>query len=207
MTTTEAVPGKREFFEQEISRLMNRLYGTALRLTRHQSDAEDLVADTVAQAWDKFDKLQERDSFEGWLMRILSNRFISDRRRYRPDQLIEEPAAADDDDGEQPALFARLHQPFLLWWGTPEQQFINDLLREDLERALDELPDQYSIVIVMVEVLGYQYSEAAEQLGIPVGTVRSRLNRGRRMLQEALWNHAREAGLVADTTQTKREPQ
>lgn len=205
MTISDASADKRQFFEQEISRLMNRLYGTALRLTRHQSDAEDLVADTVAQAWDKFDNLQELDRFEGWLMRILSNRFISDRRRYRPDQLVEEPSA-DDDDGEQPSLFARLHQPFLLWWGTPEQQFVNDLLREDLERALDQLPDQYSVVIVMVEVLGYQYAEAAEQLGVPVGTVRSRLNRGRRLLQDALWTQAHDAGLVSNTTQIEREP-
>lgn len=144
----------RRFFESEISRMMSRLYGTALRMTRHESDAEDLVAETVAAAWDKLDGLQDPACFEGWLMRILSNRFINDRRCYRPEALPEEPAAGEE-DGEEPALYARLHQPFLLWLGSPEQIFLNDLLREDLERALDELPEAYPIVAVLVEVLGY----------------------------------------------------
>ncbi len=198
-------PGRRRFFEQAIARLMGRLYGTALRLTRHRSDAEDLVADAIAQAWDKLDELQDLDRFDGWLMRIMSNRFISDRRRRRPEVSLADEHQAVEDDGDEPALFARLHQPFLLWWGTPEQTFVNDLLREDLERALDALPEQYSLVVVMVEVLGYQYSEVAEQLGIPVGTVRSRLNRGRRMLQQALWTQACDAGLVRDVTREKRD--
>ena len=199
-------PELRAFFEAEVSRLMNRLYGAALRLTRHESDAEDLVADTITHAWTRLDSLEDRDNLAGWLMRSMTNRFISDRRRYRPEALPDEPAGADE-DAEEPALYARLHQPFLLWWGTPEQTFVNDLLREDLERALDKLPEAYSIVVVMIEVLGLRYQEAAEELGVPVGTVRSRLNRGRRMLQDSLWEQARDAGLVPGTaTETRDSP-
>jgi RNA polymerase sigma-70 factor (ECF subfamily) len=102
----------------------------------------------------------------------------------------------EDGEGESFSLFERLHQPFLLWWTTPEEEVIAKLLREDLDRALDALPDAFRIAIVMVEVQGYSYSEAAGLLGVPIGTVRSRLARARSQLQRALWQHAQDAGLL-----------
>ena len=93
------------------------------------------------------------------------------------------------------SLFERLHQPFLLWWGTPEQEFLNRLLREDLVRSIEALPELYRIVVVMADVQGFPYGEIACALEIPVGTVRSRLARGRALLQKALWEHACDAGL------------
>jgi len=187
--------GDHAFFCAEIARLTSRLYGTALRLTRRPTDAEDLVAETVAKAWAGLAQLDDRGCFEKWILRILANAFVSDRRRAR-----EEPVSGlGGEDCEEPfSLFERLHQPFLLWWSNPEQELLNKLLRENLEQALATLPDGFRIVVVLVEMHGYSYAEAAEILGIPVGTVRSRLNRARSLLQRALWAEARDAGLVAD---------
>jgi RNA polymerase sigma-70 factor (ECF subfamily) len=84
----------------------------------------------------------------------------------------------------------------LLWWNNPERELLRKLLRKDVERALDNLPDGLRAVVVMVEIEGYSYAEVAAMLDIPIGTVRSRLNRARSMLQRALWRQAREAGLT-----------
>lgn len=189
---------RRAQFEQALTRLMDRLYGTALRLTRDPDDAEDVVAEAVGKAWTRLDELDDIDRLEGWLFRILNNTFVSIWRRRRCRQDLEtelEPIDPDSDAGEDFSLFRKLHQPFLLWWGTPEQELLNGLLREDLQHALDTLPDAFRVVVLLVEVQGYKYEEVAELLEVPLGTVRSRLNRGRALLQKALWEQAREAGL------------
>lgn len=186
-------PDYRKHFEAEVSRLLNRLYGTALRLTRNGADAEDLVAEALAKAWGAISTLQDRQSFEKWIFRILVNSFISDRRRKRPQTV--EPPAGDMDAEENFSLFAKLHQPFLLWWGNPEQSFINKLLREDIQGAIDGLPDTYRIVFILVEVEGFTYGETAECINVPIGTVRSRLNRARSQLQRRLWDQAQQLGL------------
>ncbi len=196
--TVDQANDTRAFFETGVTRLMDRLYGAAVRFTRNPADAEDLMADSLTKAWNCIDSLDDRDRFDGWMMRILTNTYISQWRRQKThDAIFEDDICTDDLDDTQ-TLYARLHQPFLLWWGTPEQTFLNNLLNEDIERALDSLPDGYRMVVVMVEVLGFTYEEASEALEVPVGTVRSRLNRGRRQLQKALWNNAREAGIVGD---------
>jgi RNA polymerase sigma-70 factor (ECF subfamily) len=186
----------RAFFRTEVERLMDRLYGTALRLTRNPADAEDLVSEAVTKAWANFADLADRQAFPKWLFRILTNTFVSDRRRARPE--VSE-SQIDADSGETFSIFEKLHQPFLLWWSNPEQELINKLLREDLEKALDQLAEEYRTVIVLVEIDGQSYAETAEMLGIPVGTVRSRLSRARSTLQRALWKQAQVAGLLAGT--------
>ena len=193
---------KHAFFESAVSRLMDRLYGAAMRFTRNASDAEDLMAEALEKAWNALDSLDDRDRFDGWIMRILSNTYISQWRRKKVrDEIFDDETSTDDLD-DRSSLYARLHQPFLLWWGTPEQTFVNNLLVEDIATALDGISDAYREVVVMVELLGFTYEEAAESLEVPIGTVRSRLNRGRRMLQDALWHNARDAGLVkSDTAQ------
>lgn len=186
----------RTFFQAEIERLMDCLFGNALRLTRNPTDAEDLVSETVVKAWAGLDQLQDRQSFPKWILRILANTFISNvRRKGRNSEQLDQQGELDGDT-ERFSLFERLHQPFLLWWSNPEQQLLNKLLREDIERALDQLPDGFRTVVVLIEIQGYSYAEAAEMLGVPVGTVRSRLNRARSMLQRALWQQAMEAGLL-----------
>lgn len=190
----------RAFFCTRIERLTDRLYGTALRFTRNRACAEDLVSETVVKAWAHLAQLEDRACFEKWIFRILANTFYSECRHAR-----EEPVeTADEDEEDGFSLFDRLHQPFLLWWGNPEQELINKLLCEDLDRALAALPDCYRAVVVSVDLLGHSYAEVAEMLEVPVGTVRSRLNRARSLLQRALWEQARAAGLVHGTPDEER---
>lgn len=186
---------RQRMFEEEISILMDRLYGTALRLTRNPEDAEDVVAETVAKAWRQLDQLNDPSRFEGWLFRILNHTFISQWRRRKCRQ-EREVALEPDDASARFSLFEKLHQPFLLWWSAPEKAFINSLLQEDLQNALDSLPDAFRMVMVLVEIEGYTYDEASQLLSVPLGTVRSRLNRARSLLQKALWDQGRDAGLV-----------
>lgn len=181
----------RAFFRAEIERLMDSLYGTALRLTRNPADAEDLVAEAVMKAWAHFGQLADRRCFHKWLLRILANTFVSNRRRIPP----EAEALDIDDEGCHFSLFEKMHQPFLLWWSNPEQELINKMLREDIEAAIDEIPTVFRTVLILVEINGQSYAEAAEALGLPIGTVRSRLSRARCLLQQALWEQAQDAGL------------
>lgn len=173
---------------------MDGLYGTALRLTANRADAEDLVAEAVARAWEALPALRDRRVFERWIRRILTNVYISGWRRR---QAHPEATLPDEDapEGELDfSLYRRLHQPFLLWWGTPEHAFLNKLLRRDIERAFDALPEPYRVVVVLVEIHGWSYAETAECLGLPIGTVRSRLARARGRLQRALWSWTAGAG-------------
>jgi RNA polymerase sigma-70 factor, ECF subfamily len=188
-TLTEA---DRSWFADHVGALLPELYGRARRLCRQRTNAEDLVADAVAKAWEALPSLDDRDAFRSWVFRILNNAFISSCRSARSRAEHESLDTITDDF----SLFERLHQPVLLWWGSTEADFLNRLLREDLERALDGLPDVFRDVVVLVDVQGMAYREVAALLDIPLGTVRSRLARGRAMLQEALWEHGREAGLT-----------
>jgi len=191
------------FFEREITSLLDRLYGAALRLAKNRADAEDLVAETVAKAWVNFHTLHDRSCFQGWVFRILTNTFLTECRKTAPGSL---DALCDGHENEPAfSLFERLHQPFLLWWGNPEQEFLNKVLREDLQRAVDALPEVFRIPVILSDLEGLNYREIAEALGVPIGTVRSRLARGRAQLQRALWQYAREpsaarARPAADTT-------
>ena len=183
----------RDWFEGAVVELLSDLFGTALRLTRNRADAEDLVADTVARAWTHLDELADRARLRGWLFRILTNAFLS-ARRTDTRRGVHESLDETTEDGF--SLFEQLHAPVLLFWGTPERAFLDKLLREDLARALDALPEPFRLVVVLADMHGYAYQEIAETMGVPIGTVRSRLARARAMLQKALWTHARDAGLV-----------
>lgn len=185
---------RREEFERQVTQLMDRLYGTALRLARHPDDAEDVVAETVSSAWKKLDQLEDPAHMEGWLFRILHHTFISHWRRRQCRQEKEVELKPESDDNHF-SLFEKLHQPFLLWWGAPEKEFINTLLQEDIRNAIDDLPDVYRVVIVLVEVEGYRYEEASRLLDLPLGTIRSRIKRARGLLQKALWQQGCDAGL------------
>ena len=185
----------RAWFAGEVERLLPELFGTALRLTRNRADAEDLVAEAVANAWLGLASLQQRTALRGGVFRILTNAFLSSRRGPAA-RAVHEPLDEAPADAPAFSLFERLHQPFLLWWGNPERAFLDRLLREDLERAIDALPDPFRIVVVLVDVQGWAYQEVAETLEVPVGTVRSRLARGRAILQRTLWQHGLDAGLI-----------
>ena len=186
-------PAEREWFEHTVVELLSDLYGTALRMTRNRADAEDLVADTVTKGWSHLHELADRTRLRGWLFRIMTNAFLS-ARRTDARRGVHESLDEETEDGF--SLFERLHAPILLWWGTPEQQFLDKLLREDLTRAVDALPEPFRLVVVLADMHGYTYQEIADALQVPIGTVRSRLARARALLQKALWMHAQDAGLV-----------
>jgi RNA polymerase sigma-70 factor, ECF subfamily len=187
--------GDTVWFSDAVVELLPELYGTARRLTKNAADAEDLVAEAVAKAWRGCGSLSDRNAFRHWIHRILANTYTSWWRsaRLRP---VEEPLMDEGSTDESFSLFERLHQPFLLWFSTPEQEFLNKLLREDLERAIDRLPETFRVAVVLADVQGLSYQEIADTLGVPIGTVRSRLARGRAALQKALWQHALDADLV-----------
>ena len=195
MNTKMSEPDKKAQFEAAVAGVMDRLYGAAMRYTRNPANAEDLLADTLAKAWSNIGSLNDFDRFESWITRILTNTYISQWRRQKTSEGIFDDSHCADDLDDTHSLYARLHQPFLLWWGTPEKTFVNNLLAQDIERAMDSIPEVYRIVVIMVEVLGHTYEEASESLEVPIGTVRSRLSRGRRLLQDALWKNAKDADI------------
>lgn len=192
-----------QWFGERIDDLLPDLYGAALRFAKNEVDAQDLVADAVARAWLHLDALRDREAFRGWLFSILTNCF---RSRYRAERVrgVAEPYEEESDEAPAFSLFERLHQPFLLWWGNPEQAFLNKLLHEDLARAVDDLPEALRSVVILADLEGLAYREIAEVLGIPLGTVRSRLARGRSRLQQALWEHAADAGIAPSRTDHQR---
>jgi RNA polymerase sigma-70 factor (ECF subfamily) len=159
-----------------------------------QNDAaEELVADTVAAACQSFRTLRDRTKTKPWLMKILSNRFISGRRKRRNItslSLLDEGAAAGSF-----SLFDEL-EAALQSDSNPEKEVIRKLMDEDFERALAAIPESFRIAIVLCDVEGYSYELIGRTLGIPVGTVRSRIARGRRLLQKQLWFYLQELEIV-----------
>lgn len=188
----------RAFCEAAIEPVLDRLYGTALRLTRNRADAEDLVADTVVKALSNIQGLQDRNCFHGWIFRILYNTFNSNCRKIsaHPEDSLSSLRRDGVDGDDTFRLFDKLHQPFLLWWGNYEQEFLDRLEIEDLCKAIDALQDNFRLVITLSDIEGFSYQEIADTLEIPVGTVRSRLARGRSMLQKSLWDYAQMVGLT-----------
>jgi RNA polymerase sigma-70 factor (ECF subfamily) len=188
------------FFTAQIEAELDHFFCAAMRLTRNRNDAEDLVAESITKAWSAFDSLQDRERFVPWVLRIMTNTFISERRLVA--NKIHHESYVEESDDETPfSLFEQLHQPFLLWWGNPEQNFLNQLLREDIEKALDELPEHYRVMVILADVEGLTYQEISEAMDIPIGTVRSRLSRTRSQLQKLLWQHAEDRKLSATTEQ------
>ena len=185
----------KEAFETQVLAILGPLHGVARRLTKNEVDAEDLVAESITRAWKARASLADAGAFRAWLFRILSNTFISERRktlaRPKEELLVEE---SGDDEGAF-SIFERLHQPFLMWFANPEQEFLDKLLREDLDRAIAALPEHYRVVVVLADVEGLTYGEVAEAMDVPIGTVRSRLARARSALQRTLWTVARDHGL------------
>jgi RNA polymerase sigma-70 factor (ECF subfamily) len=197
---------KKRFFSQRIEEMMNSLYAMANRLTRNSTDAEDLVADAVVKAWTAIQTLEDETRFRPWMFRILHNCFISDYRKksVRPTETSYDEHPEDD---EEQVVSYLLNQPneFLCWWAEPEREFVNNLLGDDIMTAVDALPEAFRVTVLLVNLEGFSYDEAAEVLGVPPGTVRSRMKRGRTLLQKALWEQARDAGLVESDTVKERQ--
>lgn len=179
---------------------MDSLYALALRLTRNPVDAEDLVADSVVKAWTAINTLNDHNRFRPWIFRILHNRFISDYRKksVRPVETTYDELSSEDDGQQVATLLIEQPNEFLNWWANPEREFTNNLLGEDIMKAIESLPEMFRITVLLINVEGLSYDETAEVLEVSPGTVRSRMNRGRTLLQKALWHHAQDAGLITN---------
>lgn len=192
-----------DWFEEEVVDLLPDLLSAARYMAGDRAEAEDVVAQAVARAWERREDLRDRDRFRGWIFRILRNCHLG-RRRKEERQPDEVPLPEEGEAEASIPLFERLHRPFLLWWGNPERRFLNRLLREDLERAVEALPERYRLTVVLADVQGFSYREIADITDVPIGTVRSRLSRGRARLQELLWEHAEDRGLTPSSGEASR---
>lgn len=186
-----------EFCERVESNL-NALYGVAIRLTRDPTDAEDLVSDAVAKAWKSIESLEDWTRFRAWLFQIMRNHFNSSYRKEAagPDFVPLEVGAHGEDSGDLASMLHAQSDAFLQWWADPEKEVADQMLGEQIRAAIDDLPEAFRVTILLVNVDGLRYDEAAEALGVPAGTVRSRMKRGRTLLQRALWEQACEVGLI-----------
>jgi RNA polymerase sigma-70 factor, ECF subfamily len=197
----------KQAFQDQVLMLLGSLQGVARRLAGNDTDAEDLVANAVARAWQARDSLEDEAAFRAWIFRILHNIFVSEWRRARAGPQFEALDEAEEDCESAFSLFDQMHQPFLLWFSNPEREFLNKLLREDLERALARLPEDHRVVVLLADLEEFSYAEIASALHIPVGTVRSRLARARGALQKLLWEQAKDCGLRIDRDPLeKRQP-
>ncbi|MEJ2179604.1 MAG: sigma-70 family RNA polymerase sigma factor [Gammaproteobacteria bacterium] len=198
---------KKTFFSHRIEETMNSLYVMANRLTKNNADAEDLVADAVTKAWLAIETLEDEKRFKSWIFRILHNCFVSDYRKksVRPSESTYDENSAGDDDEQVVSYLLKQPNEFLCWWAEPEREFVNNLLGDDIMAAVEDLPEAYRVTVLLINVEGFSYDEAAEIIGVPPGTVRSRMKRGRTLLQKALWEQAKDAGLVTSDTMKERQ--
>ena len=183
-------PALRERFERDVLPMLPSLYGAALRMTRNPADAEDLVQDTYLRAFRGFASFKEGTNLKAWLYRILTNSFINTyRKRQREPQTVEGP-----DDLDEWYLFDRLGARSVE--GSAEDQVLEQLPDEEVKAALESLPENFRLPVLLADVEGFSYKEIADIMGTPIGTVMSRLHRGRKALEKALWETATERGLV-----------
>jgi RNA polymerase sigma-70 factor (ECF subfamily) len=196
------------WFSQRIEENMGSLYHVALRLTHNSADAEDLVAESVEKAWSSIHTLDDKNRFRPWIFRILHNGYVSSYRKksVRPSELPYDELNSDGQHQEIASLLIQQPNEFLFWWANPEQELINNMLGEELIRAVQRLPEMFQLTVILINLEGFSYDEAAEALGVSPGTVRSRMNRGRTLLQKALWQHAKEAGLITDKMMMECQP-
>lgn len=169
---------------------LDALYRTALRMTRNQQDAEDLVQETYLRAYRFFEQFTPGTNMRAWLFRILTNAYIN---RYR--KASAQPRVASLDDAEDFSLYHQLSRVSDTG-DNVEAQVLDRLAAGDVRAAIERLPAPYRLAVLLADVEGLSYNEMAEAMGVKKGTVMSRLFRGRKLLQKALWDQAREAGIV-----------
>jgi len=180
-------------FADQAMEYMPSLYSAALRMTRNPSDAEDLVQETYLRAYRGFGGFEEGTNLKAWLYRILTNTFIN---RYRAKK--RRPEETDFDDVEDFYLYKRMGGLEEARASRSAEDELMDLFPEaEVKEAVESLPENFRLPVLLADVEGFSYKEIAEILDIPIGTVMSRLHRGRKALQRALYDFATERGIAA----------
>lgn len=171
---------------------VDALYNTAYRMTRNSEDAEDLVQETYLKAYRYYDKFEEGTNFKAWLFKIMKNTFINNYRRKQ-----NAPALSDFAEIEE-NFESQVSEEAARQIKNPEDELLENVLDEDVQVALDKLPPDYRMVVILADLEGFSYKEIADILEVPVGTVMSRLYRGRRLMEEAMLGFAKEYGYLRD---------
>jgi len=182
---------KRRAFEKEALPHMDSLYRTALRMTRNEDDAEDLVQEAIAKAYRFWDKFEPGSNCRAWLFKIMTNIFINE---YRAKSRT--PISVNVDDIDDNYLYGQLAQT-----GPeedPEKKFFAKVFDDDVRLAIEELPDDFRMVVVLSFLEGFAYQEIAEIADLQLGTVKSRLHRGRKLLQKKLYDYAVKNGYIKE---------
>ncbi|GMV41167.1 MAG: ECF RNA polymerase sigma factor SigR [Myxococcales bacterium] len=188
-TTLHDIETKREF-EETTLRYLDELYSTALRLTRNDKDAEDLVQDTYLKAYSHFHQFSRGTNARAWLFKILTNTFINAyRRRVKEREILDK-----EEKGQLGSFF--FSKETTARWGSPEWHVLSTLLSDDVKRSLDELPVDFRTVVVLADLQDFSYKEIASIMDTPIGTVMSRLFRGRKLLRKKLHDFARREGVI-----------
>ncbi len=179
-------------FAEQAMPFMDSLYAAARRMTRNDADAEDLLQETYLKAYRGFGGFEQGTNLKAWLYRILTNTFINSYRAKK-----RRPEESDVDDVEDLYLYRRLGGAELAAAGrSAEEDLLDSYTDDEIKQAIESLPEQFRMAVLLADVEGFSYKEIADILGIPIGTVMSRLHRGRKGLQKKLWEFAVERGLV-----------
>lgn len=182
-------------FVKDAMQFAPQLFSTAMRMTRNKSDAEDLVQETYIKAWRSFHTFQTGTNLRAWLYRIMTNTFIN---KYNSKQ--RKPSETELDEVEELYLYKRLgsiDQSKLS--SSAEDQMLDLFTDDEVKSALEELPETFRIPVLLSDVDGFSYKEISEMLEVPLGTVMSRLHRGRKAMQKLLYEYAKERGLVNES--------
>ena len=195
VTKTSAATDRRQEFEDVVLVHLDSLYNAALRMTRNREDAEDLVQDTVLKAFRFFDKFQRGTNIRAWLFTILTNTYIN---RYR--KKARQPTIVELEEERMQAKDAPFHGPMDIA-AAGQIDAVLELVDDDVKEALDSLPDEFRLAVLLADLEGFSYKEIAEIVGCPLGTVMSRLYRGRRLLRNKLREYARDKGYLKSEKQ------